>query len=275
MARNGSGVYSLPAGSTVANGDTSDASDINTPLQDIEADMNTPRPVVAGGTGATSASAALVNLGLTATAAEINILDGATVTTAELNVLDGIPGTLTATEIGYLDGVTSPIQTQLNAKQATITTLALANGGTGAALTDPNADRLLFWDDSAGATAFLTPGTGLTITGTTMTASGGLGVSQTWQDMTASRAFGTSYQNTTGGPITFNPRATTTAGSTVQLETSPNNSTWTVVYKVSHNIGSTFTDSSMGTVVVPDTFYYRCQNVAGTNTLTAWMELRP
>ena len=64
MARNGAGVYSLPAGSTVANGDTSDASDLNTPLQDLEADMNTPRPVVAGGTGASSASAARQNLGL-------------------------------------------------------------------------------------------------------------------------------------------------------------------------------------------------------------------
>lgn len=35
---------------------------------------------------------------------------------AELNVLDGIPGTLTATELGYVDGVTSAIQTQLDAK---------------------------------------------------------------------------------------------------------------------------------------------------------------
>lgn len=53
------------------------------------------------------------------------------------------------------------------------TDVALADGGTGASLTDPNADRLMFWDDSAGAVAFLTAGTGLTIAGTTMTASGG------------------------------------------------------------------------------------------------------
>ena len=33
-------------------------------------------------------------------------------------------------------------------------------------LTDPNADRIVFWDDSAGAYAFLTAGTGLAITGT-------------------------------------------------------------------------------------------------------------
>jgi len=37
-------------------------------------------------------------------------------------------------------------------------------------LSDPNADRIMFWDDSAGATAFLTAGSGLTITGTTITA---------------------------------------------------------------------------------------------------------
>lgn len=53
------------------------------------------------------------------------------------------------------------------------TDVALADGGTGASLSDPNADRIFFWDDSAGATAFLTPGTGLTITGTTIDATGG------------------------------------------------------------------------------------------------------
>lgn len=64
MSRNGAGVYSLPAGSLVANGDTSDASDLNTPLSDIEADLNVARPIVAGGTGATTAAAARSNLGL-------------------------------------------------------------------------------------------------------------------------------------------------------------------------------------------------------------------
>ncbi len=44
-----------------------------------------------------------------------------------------------------------------------------------AALTDPNADRILFWDDSAGQLEWLTIGTNLTITGTTLNASGGGG----------------------------------------------------------------------------------------------------
>jgi hypothetical protein len=44
------------------------------------------------------------------------------------------------------------------------------NGTTldGTTLSDPNADALLFWDDSAGATAYATLGTGLAITGTTL-----------------------------------------------------------------------------------------------------------
>lgn len=41
-----------------------------------------------------------------------------------------------------------------------------------AGLADPNADRLLFWDDSAGAIAYLTPGTGLAISGTTIAIAG-------------------------------------------------------------------------------------------------------
>ena len=52
-------------------------------------------------------------------------------------------------------------------------TLPLSKGGTGAVLTDPNADRIGFWDDSAGAFTWLTPGANLTITGTTIDATGG------------------------------------------------------------------------------------------------------
>ena len=53
---------------------------------------------------------------VTATAAELNKLDGVTASTAELNVLDGI--TATTAELNHTDGVTSNIQAQLDAKQA-------------------------------------------------------------------------------------------------------------------------------------------------------------
>lgn len=56
--------------------------------------------------GVTSTTAELNILdGVTSTAAELNILDGVTSTTAELNILDGV--TSTAAELNILDGVTS------------------------------------------------------------------------------------------------------------------------------------------------------------------------
>ena len=84
--------------------------------------------------------------GVTADAAEINLLDGATLTTTELNYVDGVTsaiqsqidtkspsnsptftgnvvlpattsiGNVTSTELGYVDGVTSSIQTQIDTK---------------------------------------------------------------------------------------------------------------------------------------------------------------
>lgn len=63
---------------------------------------------------------------VTATAAEVNTLDGITATVAELNLLDGV--TATTTELNYVDGVTSAIQTQLDAKQATLTSTSNGYG---------------------------------------------------------------------------------------------------------------------------------------------------
>ncbi len=88
--------------------------------QPLDADLTSLASCQSGAAGAIAAL----------TQAEIEILDDATVTTAELNKLDGFTGDkddliyakdlkatgVTATEFDYLDGVTSNIQTQLNAK---------------------------------------------------------------------------------------------------------------------------------------------------------------
>jgi len=87
--------------------------------------------IVGNGTNwvAESGNTAIASLGVTATATELNVLDGITATTAELNTLDGITATVaelnlldgvtaTTAELNYVDGVTSNIQTQLNALQA-------------------------------------------------------------------------------------------------------------------------------------------------------------
>jgi hypothetical protein len=79
---------------------------------------------------AITATAAELNIldGVTSTAAELNILDGVTSTAAELNILDGV--TATAAEINALDGITSTV-TELNIvdgnTSATSTTLADAD----------------------------------------------------------------------------------------------------------------------------------------------------
>lgn len=63
-----------------------------------------------------TATASEVNVldGITATTAELNILDGVTANASEINVLDGI--TASTTELNYVDGVTSAIQTQIDNK---------------------------------------------------------------------------------------------------------------------------------------------------------------
>ena len=53
---------------------------------------------------------------VSATAAQLNVMASVTASATELNVLDGIPAGLTSTELGYSDGVTSALQTQINAK---------------------------------------------------------------------------------------------------------------------------------------------------------------
>lgn len=104
---------------------------------------------------------------------------GITATAAEINKLDGL--TTTKTELGYLDGVTSNVQTQLNGKAAsshnhsaaniTSGTLAVARGGTGITA---NPSMLVNLGSTSAASVFATsprPG----ITGTLAVAHGGTG----------------------------------------------------------------------------------------------------
>jgi hypothetical protein len=64
--------------------------------------------------GSNPSSLSINGTAVTATAAEINILDGVTSSAAELNILDGV--TATTAELNFVDGVTSNIQTQLDTK---------------------------------------------------------------------------------------------------------------------------------------------------------------
>jgi hypothetical protein len=88
MARNGAGAYVLPAGSIVVDGDDATAAQHNTPLLDLQTDANTVRPIVAGGTGGNSASAARTALGL------------GTIATQGAGAVAVTGGTIEATAIG-------------------------------------------------------------------------------------------------------------------------------------------------------------------------------
>jgi hypothetical protein len=268
MPLNGSGVYSPPAGSTPIDGDTADAADLTNFVDDIQTVLNTTISVARGGTGATTASAARTNLGITS-------------------------------------------------------------------LSDPGADRILFWDDSAGTTAYLTVGSGLTLSGTSLTADGladgdkgditvssgvwsldagvvdtteladdavttdkiadsnvtfaklaaaavvteSEGISSNDNDTTIptsaavkdyvddnsgsisgsansrTAATNTAYQNTQGKPILVLLSDTVSASATLRIEISPNNSTWyDAVRMLNASAGGTTLSAS---VVVPDTWYWR------------------
>ncbi len=252
-----------------------------------------------GGTGAQKAKPNLEGglwkidgTAITVTAAELNVLDGLTASTAELNVLDGIPATLTATELGYVDGVTSAIQTQLDGKQAGDSTLtALASYNTNGLLTQTAADT--FTGRTLTGTAnqiTVTNGNGVsgdptiaaviasqaeaeagTDTTKLMTAQRAaqtvnvraVGIGQTWQNVAGSRAVSTSYQNTTGRPIIVN--MVLNGGSTRRyVQVSSDNVTWI-------DIGSDSGSSTPNSFVVPNNWYYR---INGSTTIDRWAELR-
>jgi hypothetical protein len=91
------------------------------------------------------------------------------------------PTTTGTTTIGTLTGLLKGATGVVSAASAGTDYLAPAAIGVGvqaydadltaiAGLADPAADRILVWDDSAGSYAYLTAGTGLDITGTTITA---------------------------------------------------------------------------------------------------------
>lgn len=230
---------------------------------------------------AESGNTALASLGVTATAAELNLLEGVTWTLADYNTL-----TATAAELNLLDGVTWTL-TDYNTLTATAAELNLLDGkslsgsdteivtgtaGTAGDIVQWNADGDLV---SYGA-ATQTEATWETGTSTTESLvspakvkaavdSFSLGVGQTWQDVSASRSgSNTAYQNTTGKPIMVSVSSLDT--STVTVSLSSDGSTWVSIAAATADRNHPNTQQ----FIVPNTHYYRVNAV----TIYVWAELR-
>lgn len=283
MSRNGSGVYSLPAGSTVANGDLSDATDINSPLADIETDLNTPRPVVAGGTGASTAADARTNLGLAigtnvqAYDAGLQSIAGLT-TAADKMIYTTASDTYAVTDLtaagrALLDDANAAAQrttlglvigTNVQAYDAALSSLAGLSLAQGDILYATAADTL----------ARLPKGTAkqtlLMNAGATAPewADAQIGVGQTWQNVSASRARNTSYQNTTGRSIMVS--VTYNGGTSTAFQASVDNATWVTV---SNAMNINAAQRLFATAIIPPDHYYRITD-GSTGSVETWAELR-
>lgn len=99
---------------------------------------------------------------------------GSTFLLQAYNTTTGLPTTMatfTAGTTPTLDLVTGTTIGSAYVYRVSGTDVALADGGTGASLTDPGGDRIAFWDESAGtggAVTWLTMGNSVAITATTL-----------------------------------------------------------------------------------------------------------
>ena len=168
-------IYCDGAGSGAAVVDLTDSLDLGelivagTTVNATGAELNTIIAFMAGVTataaelniltGVTSSTAELnILTGVTATAAELNILTGVTATTAELNILDGV--TATTAELNLLDGVTATTA-EINTLDGVTATAAELNytGGVTSAIqtqldskTGSTAQDTSAWVDGTGTT---------------------------------------------------------------------------------------------------------------------------
>lgn len=297
MGRNASGVYTLPSGSTVANGDTSDASDLNTPFQDLELDNNTARPIVAGGTGATTASGARTNLGI-ALGTDVQAYDAGLASLAGLTTAADKMVYTTASDTYAVTGLTSFARTLLDdtdAETARATLGAKATGTTEVSDWDDATEDGHYWADNSATnspTAHYHRGIVFTENNSTTTltqivvrsagnyiwmrrnnagtwsdwvavlTSTSAGYTATWQDVIGSRAHSTSYQNTLAYPIDV---AITGTGANIYAQASSDGSSW-----INVGIFEPGAVSQTYITVLPG-HYYR---VNGAATISIWSERR-
>lgn len=151
-------------------------------------------------------------------------------------------GNTTFTNAPILSSLTAskPVFTSASKALTSSGIVPIDQGGTGANLTDPNADRILFWDDSASAFTFLEAGTGLSISGTTLSASGGASISAGDSNVTVSD---TGSNGTVTVQTDGSERMRITSGGNLLVGTTTNNASGGVI-QVSNGITFPATQSA-------------------------------
>jgi len=228
---------------------------------------------------------------ITASAAEINVLDGisAGLTSTELSVLDGVTATTThinATPlIGTLPVVGTLAEGSVVVGNSSSVASAVAIGAAGTVLKSDG--TTVTWGDSipslargqilyghsdgtlhtlsAGSTGQVLTSDGTDVSWTTPAA--GVGDGQQWYNMTSSRSIGTSYQNTTGRAIMVS--VATTISTEVYLQVSTDGSSWVNIGTLGGHGG--INDSGASQAIVPAGHYYKA---TGGLAIKAWAELR-
>lgn len=151
------------------------------------------------------------------------------------------------------------------------TDVPLADGGTGASLTDPNADRIMFWDDSAGAVTWLTASTGLSISGTTLTATAGI-------------TRGTSVATTSGTSIDFTSIPSGVNEVVLMFDSLSTNGTSPIIFRIGDSGGIEATGYDTNTTAISTAaitpfnvttgLYLSWSTTAATETYNGMVRLR-
>jgi hypothetical protein len=103
---NGTNITSTAAELNILDGVTSTASELNLVDGSSAGTIVNSKAVIYGSSGEVNATTLqIAGTSITATATELNIMDGVTASTAELNIMDGV--TATASELNIMDGVTA------------------------------------------------------------------------------------------------------------------------------------------------------------------------
>lgn len=125
------------------------------------------------------------------------------------------------------------------------------------------------WETGTGTTETLVSPAKVAASATEVVGNYAIGVGQTWQNLTGSRSLNTTYQNTTGRPISVSAVIQPSSGQTSEFKVSPNSDmSSSVVISRHRDINGLTTDNG----IIPNNIYYRLNLASGF--ISSWAELR-